>query len=271
MRSQQRLPVAVALSALALTVLCISPTSFIAPGAPVNSRELRTGVSMSYSQLPSSERVTGSPRSLVAGMAGLVALLFAMQPRRQSASAQVVALSPITMFSRSPFPTTPMGSRGKRRIRAGRKRPIFRGRQISVRVNRATNKPIRYRMHVKTGDTVQVVDGKDAGKVTTILKVYPKWNKVLCLGVNFCIKHVRPLREDEVGQRVQVEAPMHSSSVMHYSEAEGVAGHLGIRFEKEIWKDGKVVVRKIRYNKATGERIYKKIAPKWVPLLERTE
>ena len=28
-------------------------------------------------------------------------------------------------------------------------------------------------------------------QVTEVLKIYPKWNKILCLGVNYCIKHVR--------------------------------------------------------------------------------
>ena len=28
-------------------------------------------------------------------------------------------------------------------------------------------------------------------QVTEVLRIYPKWNKILCLGVNYCIKHVR--------------------------------------------------------------------------------
>jgi len=133
-----------------------------------------------------------------------------------------------------------------------------------VRVNVKTNKPIFFRMHVQKGDTVQVCKGKDKGKVTTVLRVFPKWNKVLCLGVNYCIKHVRPLREDDVGQRVMVEAAMHASNVMHYSEKVGLAGMLGIRYAK---KNGRLV--KVRYNRATGERIIRKKAPKWVPVLDR--
>lgn len=163
----------------------------------------------------------------------------------------------------------PMGSRGSRRMRAGPNRPIWRGQQIMVRVNDKTNKPIRYRMHIYPGDTVQVMKGKDKGKVTTVISVYPKWNRILCLGVNYCIKHVRPLRDEEVGQRVQVEAPMHSSNVMHYSEKEGVAGMLGIKYVSKAGKDGKQRLVKVRYNKATGEEIPRKKPQKWVPVLER--
>lgn len=125
-------------------------------------------------------------------------------------------------------------------------------------------------MHVKPGDTVQVMKGKDVGKVTKVIRVFPKWNKVLCLGVNFCIKHVRPMREDEIGQRVQVEAPMSATMVMHYSEKEGTVGNLGIRYETIKGKNGPKIV-KVRFNKATGEEIPKQAAPKWIPVLDRVE
>jgi len=154
-------------------------------------------------------------------------------------------------------------------MRAGPNRPIYRGRQLRVRINPVTHNPIRYRMHVKPGDTVQVMKGKDAGKVTEVLKLYPKWNKILCLGVNYNIKHVRPQKEEDVGQRVQVEAPMHSTCVMHYDEDAGVAGILGIRFEKKTLSNGIDIVKKIRYNKASGANIIGKMPQKWVPVLDR--
>ncbi|CAE7256182.1 rplX [Symbiodinium pilosum] len=185
---------------------------------------------------------------------------------------QTGACSRVIMHARSPKPTTPAGSpKNKRRMRAGRKRPIFNGRQIAVRVNPKTNKPVRYKMHVMPGDTVQVMKGKDKGKVTEVLRIFPKWNKILCLGVNYCIKHVRPMREDEVGQRVQVEAPMHSSWVMHYDEEEEVAGLLGVRFKKKALKDGSEVVKKVRYNKSTGNEIPVRAPSRWVPVLDRVE
>jgi len=124
-------------------------------------------------------------------------------------------------------------------------------------------------MHVVPGDTVMVMKGKDKGKVTQVLKVYRKWNKVLCLGVNLCIKHVRPQREDEVGQRVQCEAPLSATSVMHYSKKEGVVGRYGVRFELGKNDDGTECVKRIRYNKATGEEIPDVKPPKWVPVLDR--
>lgn len=201
-----------------------------------------------------------------------VALTLLGAPRRSRPLLSQEQSSAVIMHARSARPTTPAGSpKNKRRIRAGRMRPIFRGRQLAVRVNPKTNKPVRYKMHVMPGDTVQVMKGKDHGKVTEVLRIYPKWNKILCLGVNYCIKHVRPQREDEVGQRVQVEAPMHSSWVMHYDEEEEVAGLLGVRFNKKTLKNGSEIVKKVRYNKSTGNEIPVRAPSKWIPVLDRVE
>lgn len=216
-------------------------------------------------QPTASPKSTGFPAALA-----VVAALALVKPRRAQRSSKIVAESRVTMHARFPYPTVPTGdSKNARRIRAGRKRSILNGRQIAVRVNPRTNKPIRFRMHVQPGDIVHVMKGKDAGKVTEVLRVFPKYNKILCLGVNYCIKHVRPQREDEVGQRVQVEAPMHSSCVMHYDPEEKIAGHLGIRFQKKTRKDGKELVKKVRYNKATGNAIPVRLAKKWLPVLDR--
>eukprot|EP00442_Polarella_glacialis_P056402 CAMPEP_0115120930 /NCGR_PEP_ID=MMETSP0227-20121206/45967_1 /TAXON_ID=89957 /ORGANISM="Polarella glacialis, Strain CCMP 1383" /LENGTH=141 /DNA_ID=CAMNT_0002522659 /DNA_START=152 /DNA_END=574 /DNA_ORIENTATION=+ len=85
----------------------------------------RGGFSMPQSSTSSS----AAPAAAPALCAAVAALFLLGAPRRKSpSSARVVATSPITMFARTPFPTTPIGSRGKRRQRAGRMRPIFRGR-----------------------------------------------------------------------------------------------------------------------------------------------
>lgn len=39
---------------------------------------------------------------------------------------------------------------------------------------------------------------------------------------------------------------------MHYDPEEKVAGHLGIRFVKKSLGDGTEIVKKVRYNKASG-------------------
>ncbi|MDJ0898209.1 MAG: 50S ribosomal protein L24 [Xenococcus sp. MO_188.B8] len=102
-------------------------------------------------------------------------------------------------------------------------------------------------MHVKKGDTVQVISGRDKGKVGEILQALPKSSKVVVKGVNIRTKHVKPQQEGESGQITTFEAPIHSSNVMLYSEKEKVASRVCYTFTD----DGK----KVRMLKKTGEII----------------
>ena len=104
-----------------------------------------------------------------------------------------------------------------------------------------------YKMHVKKGDTVQVISGADKGKVGEILRVLPKLSQVIVKGVNLRTKHVKPRQEGESGQIATFEAPIGSSKVMLYSEKQKVASRIGYTFTE----DG----RKVRVLKKTGEII----------------
>jgi large subunit ribosomal protein L24 len=107
--------------------------------------------------------------------------------------------------------------------------------------------PKRYKMHVKTGDTVQVISGRDKGKVGEIVKTIPKLSKIVVQGVNVRTKHVKPRQEGESGRIETFEAPIHSSNVMLYSSKEKVASRISYTFTE----DG----RKVRMLKKTGEII----------------
>ena len=107
--------------------------------------------------------------------------------------------------------------------------------------------PIRYKMHVKKGDTIQVISGRDKGKIGEISRVIPKTSQVIVEGVNVRTKHVKPQQEGESGQITTFEAPIHSSNVMHYSEKEKTVSRIGYTFTE----DG----RKVRMLKKTGEVI----------------
>lgn len=69
-------------------------------------------------------------------------------------------------------------------------------------------------MKIRKGDTVQIISGKDKGKRGRVLKVFPKRNKLIIEGLNLLYKHVRPKREREKGQRIQIPAPLYISKVM---------------------------------------------------------
>jgi large subunit ribosomal protein L24 len=106
-------------------------------------------------------------------------------------------------------------------------------------------KPKFNKMHVKTGDTVQVISGKDKGKVGEVVKALPQDSKVLIKGVNIKTKHVKPQAEGESGKIVTQEYPIHSSNVMLYSTKQNVASRVCYTFNQ----DGK----KVRMLKKTGE------------------
>lgn len=72
------------------------------------------------------------------------------------------------------------------------------------------------KVHVKRGDTVLVISGKDLGKKGEILRVIPKTNRVIVKGVNMVTKHVKPNMANRQGGMVHQEAPVHASNVMLY-------------------------------------------------------
>ena len=111
----------------------------------------------------------------------------------------------------------------------------------------AKKSPARFKMHVKKGDTVQVISGRDKGKVGEISRVIPKTSQVIVEGVNVRTKHMKPRQEGESGQIVTFEAPIHSSNVMLYSSKEKTVSRVCYSFTE----DG----RKVRMLKKTGEII----------------
>lgn len=107
------------------------------------------------------------------------------------------------------------------------------------------NKKIKYKMHVKKGDTVQVIAGSEKGKVGEVLESLPEQSKIVVKGVNIRTKHVKPKQEGESGQIQTFEAPIHSSNVMLYSTKEKIASRVCHTYSA----DG----RKVRMLKKTGE------------------
>ena len=67
---------------------------------------------------------------------------------------------------------------------------------------------------IKSGDTVQVITGKDKGKQGKVLKVMIDKNKVLVEGVNNVIKHRPKTQENPQGERRQEIRPIQISNVM---------------------------------------------------------
>lgn len=101
------------------------------------------------------------------------------------------------------------------------------------------------KVHVRRTDKVVVISGKDKGKVSEVLAVYPKTGKVLVKDVNIVTKHVKPNRENMQGGLIKKEAPINSSKVMLHCTKCNVA----TRVSKKLLEDG----TKVRVCKKCGE------------------
>ena len=70
------------------------------------------------------------------------------------------------------------------------------------------------KLHVKKGDTVIVLSGKDKGKKGKVLEVSPKERKVIVENVNMVTKHVKPRKMGDQGGIVKAEGAMYACKVM---------------------------------------------------------
>jgi large subunit ribosomal protein L24 len=70
------------------------------------------------------------------------------------------------------------------------------------------------KVHVKKGDTVMVIRGKDAGRKGKVLSVSPEKQRVIVEKVNVVKRHSRPTRQMPQGGIVEKEAAIHASNVM---------------------------------------------------------
>jgi len=68
-------------------------------------------------------------------------------------------------------------------------------------------------MKIKVGDKVKILTGKDKGKVGQVLQVLVTEKKAVIEGLNLILKHQRPRKMGEKGQRIQFPAPINLSNV----------------------------------------------------------
>jgi large subunit ribosomal protein L24 len=69
-------------------------------------------------------------------------------------------------------------------------------------------------LHIRRGDIVEVMKGKDAGKRGKVLKTNPEDRKLVVEGINRSKKHVRPSQANPQGGVVDWELPVDASNVM---------------------------------------------------------
>lgn len=70
------------------------------------------------------------------------------------------------------------------------------------------------KLHVKKGDTVLILSGKDKGKKGKIIEALPKKGKIIVEGVNKVKRHAKPTQKTPQGGILVKEAPLASSKAM---------------------------------------------------------
>ncbi|MHC4644609.1 MAG: 50S ribosomal protein L24 [Planctomycetota bacterium] len=89
-------------------------------------------------------------------------------------------------------------------------------------------------MHVKKGDTVEIIAGDHKGGTGRVLRIIPEKNKVVVQGHNIAKKHVRPSRRNPQGGRINVERPIHISNILPVSPKSS----RGSRVHYQVNSDG---------------------------------
>jgi len=105
------------------------------------------------------------------------------------------------------------------------------------------------KMHVKTGDNVVVISGKDKGKKGKVLAVMPEKRMVIVEGVSMASKHKRPRKQGEQGGIIKQETPLYASKVMNICGKCNSPSRIG----RKVLGDGEHV----RYCKKCGETFSK--------------
>jgi len=72
----------------------------------------------------------------------------------------------------------------------------------------------KVKMHVRRGDKVVIIAGKDKDRQGKIIRAIPKKGKVVVEGINTVKRHSKPSQKLPQGGIITKEAPMASSNVM---------------------------------------------------------
>ena len=101
------------------------------------------------------------------------------------------------------------------------------------------------KMHVKRGDTVVVIAGKDKGKEGKVVATNPSMNKVIVEGVAVAKKHQKARMQGQSSAIIDKEMPIDASNVMRVCPKCGKPARVGVK----VFDDGS----KAKYCKKCGE------------------
>ena len=84
-------------------------------------------------------------------------------------------------------------------------------------------------MKIRKNDQVKMLAGKDSGKTGKVSSVILGENKIIVEGLNLVKKHMRPRREGEKGQRVEMPRKIQISNVALICPKCGKATRVGFK------------------------------------------
>ncbi len=85
------------------------------------------------------------------------------------------------------------------------------------------------KMHIKRGDNVKVISGKDKGKEGKVLTAIPEEGKVIVEGVAMVKRHQKARVQGQESKIIEKEAAIYASNVMRVCPACGKAARTGIK------------------------------------------
>lgn len=109
-------------------------------------------------------------------------------------------------------------------------------------------------MKIKKGDKVKILAGKDKGKTGKVLQIFQSANRASIEGLNLLIKHMRPRKNGEKGQRIEFPAPINLSNAVLVCPKCGKPSRVAYEY-LEIEKNGVKQKKKIRICKKCRQAV----------------
>ncbi len=107
-------------------------------------------------------------------------------------------------------------------------------------------------MHIRKGDQVEVISGKDKGKRGRVLRVNRESERAIVEGVNMIKKHAKPNpRAGIKGGILEREAPIHVAKLLPVDPQTGKATRVGHKFIEA--PDGRRI--KVRIARRSGAEL----------------
>ena len=84
--------------------------------------------------------------------------------------------------------------------------------------------------HIRKGDEVLVIAGKDKGQRGKVMQVLNKKDRVIVEGVNMVKRHTKPTTANPQGGILSKAAGIHTSNVQLWSDEQGGAGRVSAQY-----------------------------------------